>query len=199
MTGLGTLFFHYDYVDPASYILKRRLQEKEEIRAFTLRPRPFEINPPPLPLLDPEGKAIRRLWGEVVDEGGEVGVDLKRPWIVPWTRKAHELALFAKERNCFEEIHEALFRAYLIDGRDIGRVDVLVKIAGDGGLDPRDTKAVLDVDRHREGVAEARAEGLSAGITKPPALMWKDRKLEGYPSPEAWRSYFAFGADTDKT
>ena len=46
---------------------------------------------------------------------------------------------------------------------------------------------------------EARAEGLSAGITKPPALVWNDKKLEGYPSPEAWRSYFAFGADTDKT
>jgi len=199
MTVLDTLFFHYDYVDPVSYILKRRLQERKEIRGLTLRPLPFELNPPPFPLLDPEGEEIRRLWEGVLDEGGEVGVDLKRPWIVPWTRKAHELALLARERNCFEEIHESLFRAYLIEGRDIGRVDVLVKIAGDGGLDPQDTKAVLDVDRHREGVEEARAQGLSAGITTPPALVWNDKKLEGNPSPEALSSYLALGADTDKT
>jgi len=199
MTGTGTLFFHYDYVDPLSYLLKRWLQEREETRGMVLQSLPFELNPPPNQLLDPCCEEIRTLWKDAFAHGEEVGIGLKPPWIVPWTRKAHELALFAREKNLFEEIHETLFRAYLIEGRDIGRVDVLVKIATERGLDPQETKAVLDVDRHREGVEDARAQGKSAGITAPPALVWNGRTLDGKPSPEALRSLLTFRAESDDT
>lgn len=194
MTRPDTLFFYYDYVDPVSYSLIHRLQESAWIRRFSLMPMPFELNPPPSPLLDPKGEEFRRLWDRLSEEGQALGFELRRPWIVPWTRKAHELAFHATEKDCFEEIHEAIFRAYLIEGRDIGRVDVLVEIARNGGLDPQDTKAVLDVDRHREAVEEARVEGLGVGITTLPALVWNEKKLEGNPSSETLRSFLAFGA-----
>ena len=194
MTRSEALYFYYDYVDPVSYNLNHRLQERAGIGRFTLMPRPFELNPPPSPLLDPEGEEFRRLWDRLNEEGQALSVELRQPWIVPWTRKAHELAFHATEKNCFEEIHEAIFRAYLIEGRDIGRVDVLVEIARTGGLDPQDTKAVLDVDRHRKGVEEARAEGLGVGITTLPTLVWNEKKLEGNPSSETLRSFLSFRA-----
>lgn len=198
MTTPDTLFFYYDYVDPVSYTLKHRLQETPEIGRLILKPRPIELNPPPSPLLDPEGEEVRRLWGRMSEEGQALGVELRQPWIVPWTRKAHELAFHATENDCFEEIHEAIFRAYLIEGRDIGRVDILVEIARNGGLDPQDTKAVLDVDRYREAVEEARAKGLGIGINTLPTLVWNEKKLEGNPDSETLRSFLAFGTEREK-
>jgi hypothetical protein len=45
MSDRDPLFFFYDYVDPASYILELRLLEEGYIHGSTLQLRPFEINP----------------------------------------------------------------------------------------------------------------------------------------------------------
>ena len=102
------------------------------------------------------------------EEGKRLGVNLKLPWIVPWSRKAHELASVAEKEGCFLEIHESLFRAYLSEGRDIGRVDVLVDLARKSGLDPMEIKAALDVDAERDSVLERRKRALEAGGHEPP-------------------------------
>jgi predicted DsbA family dithiol-disulfide isomerase len=112
------------------------------------------------------------------------GVKLRRPPIVPWTRKAHELAFHARERGVFQEVHEALFRAFLQEGRDIGRVDVLADLGADAGLDRTETKAVLDVDRYADRVLARRREAEEARITLVPTLARRDQVLEGYPEEE---------------
>jgi predicted DsbA family dithiol-disulfide isomerase len=199
MSDSDTLFFYYDYVDPVSYILKRHLQAMEETEGLVVEYLPLELVLPSQPILDAEVEEYRLRWERIEGRDLKLGLSLKRPWIVPWTRKAHELAFHARERDSFEEIHEALFRAYLIESRDIGRIDVLVEIARAAGLDPLETKAVLDVDRYRGEVTQARAKGLSAGCTAPPALTWKDMMFDEDPSPEALRSYLASGTDRKTT
>jgi predicted DsbA family dithiol-disulfide isomerase len=199
MNNTESLFFYYDYVDPVSYILMRHLRAMEEIEGVAVEFLPLELVLPTHPILDPEEEEYRLRWERVHGEDLKLGVSLKKPWIVPWTRKAHELAFHAKERNSSEEIHEALFRAYLIESRDIGRIDVLVEIARTAGLDPLEAKAVLDVDRYKDAVDQARAKGLSAGCTVPPALIWQDRLFDDDPSLEALRSYFSSGTDRDTT
>lgn len=187
MSDRETLFFFYDYVDPVSYALRKRLEALRETTHIPVEAIPLELNPPPTPLLDPEGGEYASRW-EGLDPLGSASVEgFRRPWIVPWTRKAHELAFHARQEDCFEEIHEALFRAYLIDGRDIGRIDVLVEIAGAAGLDPLEVKAVLDVDRYRDAVEDARARSLDTGCTSPPALKWRERVISGNQEPEALR------------
>jgi predicted DsbA family dithiol-disulfide isomerase len=187
MSDSETLLFFYDYVDPVSFVLKRRLEALVKTTDLAMEALPMELNPPPASLLDPEGKEYASRWGGVDALGSPVEGGLRRPWIVPWTRKAHELAFHARQEDRFEEIHEALFRAYLIDGRDIGRIDLLVEIAGSAGLDPMEVKAVLDVDKYRDAVEEARVRGLDAGCTSPPALKWKERVIAGSQEPEALR------------
>lgn len=139
----------------------------------------MEIVPPPQPLLEPDEEVWRARWDAAMEEEEALSLGLRRPWIVPWTRKAHELAFFAREGDCFEEIHNALFRAYLSEGRDIGRVDVLVEIAREEGLNPAETKAVLDVDRFRESVEAVQSRARELGLQGPPALY-----LEGGPAVE---------------
>jgi predicted DsbA family dithiol-disulfide isomerase len=184
MTRSEPVLLYFDYVDPASFLLERRIRALADPDDPPVTPTPFEVRPPPLPLLDP----LRGPWGErweaMRGEAEARGVKLRRPPIVPWTRKAHELAFHARERGVFQEVHEALFRAFLQEGRDIGRVDVLADLGADAGLDRTETKAVLDVDRYADRVLARRREAEEARITLVPTLARRDQVLEGYPEEE---------------
>ena len=189
MNDPRVLRLYYDYVDPASYLLEHRLRGLENATDFSLALEPFELSSPPSVLLDPGEDSWTRHWEAMEEASRGLGIDLRRPWIVPWSRKAHELALHARKEGCFQEIHNTLYRAYLSESLDIGRVDVLVDLARQHGLDPMDTKTALDVDLHRESVLKRRQDGLDAGITKPPTLLWQGRKMDGYADDRTLREF----------
>lgn len=191
MNESGTLVFFYDYVDPASFILELRLRERGFTPGSSLNPVPLELNPPPRPLLDPNREDWRGRWDRTGNDARELGLELARPWIVPWTRKAHELVFFAGERMWPGEIHEALFRAYLVEGRDIGRVDVLVGLGAEHGLDGSEAKAALDVDRYGETLETIRSKATREGVLQPPALQLNGRLLYGNPTPEGLDAFLA--------
>lgn len=173
---------YFDYVDPGSLLVERRLERVALDRGVAVERVPFEVRPPPEPLIDPQGAAWGLYWSQMIDEAREEGLEIRAPGRVPWTRKAHELALHAREKGRFDEVHEALFRALLTEGHDLGRVDVLVGLAGECGLDPGETKVALDVDRHTAELLRWRAEAEAAGVQGVPTLVVQDRHLEGVPS-----------------
>lgn len=171
----GTLY--YDYSDPVSFLMELCVRELEEEGLLTAERHPLEMCPPPRPPIDPtSGWWVARLEGV---RGLMADHAFAQPSFIPWTRKAHELVLLARERGCFAEVHEAIFRSHLIDGTDIGRVDVLVELGSALGLDLSEAKAVLDVDRHTATVEELRAEAIAAGIHQPGTLCIAGENLEG--------------------
>ena len=118
-----------------------------------------------------------------------MGFELKRPWIIPWSRKAHELPLEARQRDCFREIHNALFRAYLVEGLDIGRIDILMDLSCQNGMDPVKSKATLDVDEPRAAVLSERKAAVQAGVSRPPTMLRLGRRVEGYPDEKTLREF----------
>jgi len=198
MDRIEPLVFFYDYADPASYLLELWLKEDGLVPGSGLLPLPFEMNPPPDPLLDPADGPFAVRWEHAEREASTLGLKLKRPSIVPWTRKAHELAFHAADLDCVAEIHEALFRAYLIEGRDIGRVDVLTALARELGLDPSRAKAALDVDKHTGPLKDIRAKALREGVAQPPTLLRNQRFLRGPQTQDTLRNFLGGGSKTDK-
>jgi predicted DsbA family dithiol-disulfide isomerase len=198
MSEASPPIFFYDYVDPASFLMERRLLDEGLVPGVDLHPLPFEVNPPPRPLLDPDEGEWRDHWDRTMEAARGSFPETSRPWIVPWTRKAHELVQHAAALGCGPEIHETLFRAYLIEGRDIGRVDILVEMAQDWGLDAADAKAVLDVDKYVGALEAIRSRGLREGVVRPPAVLFHKRLLHGTPTPEELRFFLASGANGDK-
>jgi predicted DsbA family dithiol-disulfide isomerase len=171
--------FFYDFVDPGSLLVDRILDEVEATHPRIERI-PFEVTPPPEPLVDPRSDAWRRFWEGARAMSAEEGVQLAQPRIVPWTRKAHELAAHALEHDRADQVRRALFAAFLLDGRDLGRVDVLLDVALKHGLDLTATKAVLDVDRHTDAILQARADAERVGIRGVPTLLSEHGRLEGF-------------------
>lgn len=175
-----TVEFFYDYVDPASYLVDRILATLDADADLSLVPRPFEIQPPPGAVVDAEDPGWKGYLQEVWETAGEEGVDMVRPAFVPWSRKAHELAIEARRKERFPRIHDALFRAYFVEGRDIGRVDVLVELAAEAGMDRGETKAVLDVDRNAGTVEAERERAERLEVRGVPTLLAGERRLEGF-------------------
>ena len=70
------------------------------------------------------------------------------------SRLAQELGAWAHEQEGGEAIHNALFKAYFVDGKDISNIDELVAIAGSIGLPEAEARKVLE-ERSYEAVIDA--------------------------------------------
>lgn len=191
------LFF--DYVDPVSYVLELRLRGVEAELGVAAARHPLELAPPPAALPDPEGPDFAERWHLARNAAREDGVDLRRPSFVPWSRKSHELVLHAREKGAGLAVHDAVFRAFHLEGRDIGRVDVLLEIAVAAGLDNTETRAVLDVDRHLESVRTLRRVAERLALPGVPTLLTEHRTLEGLPDVDALRDALSEEAPENPT
>lgn len=181
----------YDYVDPGSYLGARLLDRwiREEHRTVQLDWVPLELSVPPDARLDPTAPTWRDMHRAMHAQAVRAGIPLSIPSWIPWTRKAHELALHAREKGCFESVHRALFEAHFADSRDIGRIDVLVEIAAEQGLDPAEVRTVLGVDRFRSEVEQLREAARRAGIRGVPTFVSGGEKLEGLTAPPVLRAF----------
>ncbi len=178
MNERAQVVFYFDYVDPGSYVtdvqLVRLLRPEVEVARY-----PFELRPPPEDLMDPGSPEWRTYRQSVTELAAAVKLGLASPDFMPWTRKAHELRLHAAEKGLDGPIHDALFKARFEDRADIGRVDVLVGLAVGLGLDLTETKAVLDVDRYADRVAELRRLAEAEGVERTPTVHIGSERLEG--------------------
>lgn len=149
MATLVTLFS--DFTCPYSYVTEAGLRRAaDRAGEVEVRYRALELYPTPA---EPVAPAEEEGWEAAVRPLAErLGISLRAPAFRPRTRKAHEAARFADEREVGEAMRDSIYRAYWGEERDIGRVDVLMEIAASLGLDPIDLKIALDIDRYAEAV-----------------------------------------------
>jgi 2-hydroxychromene-2-carboxylate isomerase len=173
---LRRLFF--DFVDPLSYVVHLAVRELEEARRMEIGRVGVELRPWPSALVDAADPFWVARWEAARRAAPEVS--FATPALVPWSTKAHELYVLATERGAGPTVLHALFEAYVLTGRDIGRIDVLIEIAAVAGLDRTETKAALDVDRWQERVVEARATAADLGLSDLPAIQVDERVVQGF-------------------
>jgi predicted DsbA family dithiol-disulfide isomerase len=184
--------FYFDYVDPLSYLLEREiraLESGDDGPRITVERVGLELRTPPAPLIDPGDPAWADRWQEAAELGPALGVHLAVPPLVPWSRKAHELLLHAGALERADDVRRVTFAAFFESGRDIGRIDVLVGLAVEQGLDATEAKAVLDVDRYAADVERARRDALDVGLRAIPTLQMEGRRLEGFHNRDEIRTF----------
>ena len=77
---------------------------------------------------------------------------------------AHELLHLARERGVQAELKERLLAAYFEQGRHVGRVEELVELGSDVGLDADEIRAALADHRYLPAVKADVAQGAAYGI-----------------------------------
>jgi predicted DsbA family dithiol-disulfide isomerase len=80
------------------------------------------------------------------------------------TVKAHELLHFAKAQGRQHEVAERLMSAYFTEGRHVGRIDDLVDLAAEAGLDADAARSALESERHLDDVRADQAQAVAYGI-----------------------------------
>jgi predicted DsbA family dithiol-disulfide isomerase len=151
---------------------------------------PFELNPN----MRPEGQDINEhlteKYGATPEQsaqnreairarGEEVGFTFsmdKRSRIYN-TFDAHRLLHWAEEEGRQPALKHALFRAYFTDGENPGSHDVLIRLAGEAGLDVNRAKEILSSDEYAADVRERERFYLDQGIHSVPAVIINDRYL----------------------
>jgi predicted DsbA family dithiol-disulfide isomerase len=181
-----------DAICPWCYIGKRNLEAAlAELAAeglrFSVTWNPFQLNPD----MPKEGVAraayraakfgsperVREIDARVAGAAKVVGLDFRQDLMLrtPNTIDAHRLIWFAGREGVQDAVMEAVFRAYFIEGRDIGETDVLADCAAAAGLDRAGVVSFLG-----SGVAEvemraADVAAREAGVNGVPSFF-----LDGY-------------------
>lgn len=93
--------------------------------------------------------------------------------------RAAEATLYAADQGRFWEYRDALFAAWVRDGRYAYSDEQLIKIAGEIGLNEADLGAKLSSGAHRAAVEELVQRGRAAGVEVVPTSTVNGRVLRG--------------------
>jgi predicted DsbA family dithiol-disulfide isomerase len=166
-----------DFACPFCYLAEvgaRRL----EIEGRAIDYRAYELRPAPYPLESPGADPAKVAGWErgVAPAAKALGITMQMPTFGVRTRKAHEAARLARVLGRERPMRDALFAAYFAEGRDIGRIDVLTRIAGEVGLDITEMKVTLDIDQYSDEVALEASEASAMGLQGVPAYVDLDHE-----------------------
>jgi predicted DsbA family dithiol-disulfide isomerase len=178
-----------DIVCPWCYVGKRRLE-----RALTsiggdvhMTWRPFQLNPTmPLEGMD-RTTYLKTKFGsletfgimkeQLLAAGAEEGIPFAFEKIqrTPNTFAAHRLVWYAAEHGQQDEVVEALFRSYFVEGKNIGDLKTLAHGAAEAGLDRTEIEEFLAGEKGVIEVKDEEAVGRQLGIRGVPYFVLNGR------------------------
>ena len=95
------------------------------------------------------------------------------------SRLAQELGAWADTQPGGEAIHDAMFRAYFVDARDISDPAVLVEIAASVGLPADQAREVLEKRTHQAAIDADWEKSRQYGVTGVPTFVIGNRGVVG--------------------
>lgn len=171
-----------DVICPWCYVGKRRLEAaiRESGRQVKVRWLPYQLNP----AMPPEGmdrKAYRTrkfgTWERSLELDAELNEAARPDGLhfafdkiarTPNTFDAHRVLWLADELGVQDGVMESLFRAYFVDGKNIGDRDTLLDAAAAGGLDRERAVAMLASDEGTAEVTAVEADARQIGVNGVP-------------------------------
>jgi predicted DsbA family dithiol-disulfide isomerase len=193
-----------DPICPWCYIgwtnLARALEARPD-HPFGIEWHPFQLNPDM-----PEGGMDRRTYLEakfggkeravqaylpVSEHAEKAGLSLKLEAIprTPNTLDAHRVIHWAGIEGRQTPVVMGLFRAYFIEGRDIGEAATLTEIAAAAGMDRAMTETLLAGEADAEEIRARDAHARARGVTGVPTFVIANQHvLTGAQPTETWLS-----------
>ena len=117
------------------------------------------------------------VYSRVAMAGKQVGIDFAFDSIKvqPSTVDAHRLMRLAEKAGRQDEMAEALFRAYFIEGVNLNDKDALADIAARAGLDRSAARDYLSGDEDRASIAQADVDTRVAGVSGVPFFIFNNK------------------------
>lgn len=196
-----------DPICPWCYIGKAHLEAAlaaEGANPFVIEWHPFQLNPDmPAAGMDRReyleakfgGKeAAVRAYTPVVDHAAKAGLSLNFEAMqrTPNTLDAHRLIHWAGIEGMQNAAVDALFRAYFVEGRDIGDTEVLADIADTIGMNAGVVMKLLKSDADRDAIRARDAHSRQMGVSSVPTFIVAGKHaVAGAQPPDLWRKVIA--------
>lgn len=190
MSGGGgpvRVFVYGDYACPFTYVGDARLRTLAREHQLEVHWRPYEIHP----AVPSDGLEVSQAgyppdeWSTVSARIREMadGLDLPItiPEFIPNSHEALQVAEFARDMGgeAFARVHDALFRAYFVRGRNFGRREVLLDVADAAGLDREAVAMALEDERYEDELRRAGQEAERYHVTGTPTYLFGRFKVVG--------------------
>jgi predicted DsbA family dithiol-disulfide isomerase len=182
-----------DVICPWCFVAKKNLEKALELAGtdFVVKItwRPFELNPgmPKEGLNRREYRSKKfgsweksqNLDAQVATAGKLAGITFHHDLMerTPNTFNAHRLIWLACEEGVQDAVVEALFRAYFVDGRDVGATKVLAQIAKQAGLSDTVVAAFLEGTAGTDEVLLEAETAKMGGISGVPTFILDGEEL----------------------
>jgi predicted DsbA family dithiol-disulfide isomerase len=144
---------------------------------------PFELRPFPTPTLRPEEQYLQAAWARsVYPLAAHMGLPICLPPVSPqpYTHLAFEGYQFAREHGKGNDYNHRVLAAFFQEGQDIGRADVLTRLAEEVGLDGPEFREAVETRRYKDAHGRALHQAYyEAGITSVPTFVIGDQVLTG--------------------
>ena len=196
-----------DPICPWCYIGKAHLDRaltEHPNHPFVIEWHPFQLNPD----MPPEGMDRRaylegkfggkegavRAYAPVIEHAKAAGLTINFEAMkrTPNTLNAHRLIHWAGIEGRQTAAVSALFKAYFVDTRDIGDVEVLADIADSIEMDAAVTTKLLQTDVDAQDIRDRDAHSRKMGITSVPTfIVAGTHAVPGAQSPELWAQVIA--------
>ncbi|WP_457645687.1 DsbA family oxidoreductase [Profundibacter sp.] len=191
-----------DPICPWCYIGKANLDRAlaaHPDHPFLIEWHPFQLNPdmPPqgmdrreyLELKFGGKEAAVKVYAEIAQKAEEAGLEIDFAAIkrTPNTLNAHRLIHWAGIEGVQTFVVSALFRAYFVEGRDIGSNDVLCNIAEASNMDADMVDRLLNSDADVEFIRNRDAEARERGVRGVPTfIVANESVLTGAQPADLW-------------
>jgi predicted DsbA family dithiol-disulfide isomerase len=145
---------------------------------------PYQLRPE----LPPEGVPYSKLFPDMDPEkrqsyfddiGKPYGLTFCKNNLISNSRLALEAAEYAREQNKFKLFHNAVFKAYFTDCKDIGNYEIIKIIAQNIELDVDGLKSALDNKTYAPELEQARSQALQMNINAVPTFIINTERIVG--------------------
>lgn len=174
-----------DYICPFCFIGKERVDRLEEKFGIDVEWKGFEIHPETpagggdLASLGFDEDRVTAIRSRVRELSEEAGLKLNLPSRISNSRLALQIAEFAREKGRAREYHEAVFRAYWQEGKDIGDRELLFSLATQVGLDSEELDAYLKSGKAADKLKQHLKEVMEYGIDGVPTFVIGNKMVVG--------------------
>lgn len=192
-----------DVVCPWCYIGQERLNKalKQSGLKAEINWKPYQLNPDmPIEgadkfkfLEDKFGGSGKDMFKRVEDTAGAEGLAFKTENIanIPNTIESHRVMHLAKEKGLQNEMADAFFKAYFVDGIDLTTTDGILKVAVNGGLDKNEASTYLQSEKATNEVKATEQQYKVAGVSAVPTFIINDKyMIQGAQAPETFIDAF---------
>lgn len=95
------------------------------------------------------------------------------------SRLAQELGKWAESKGKGDEFHNAVFRAYFADGKNIAKIPLLIDLVKSIGLPEEDAREVLETRTFKEAVDSDWSRSFRMGVTAVPTFRLELQRVVG--------------------